>query len=154
LNILITPDERACITDFGLSQVQSMLTLGWASAEEVQGPSARYSSAELLSGSNPSLSSDIYAFGCVCYEAGIFERKIPFHELRFEVAVIYTVVIQRRHPSCPDSASLNDTMWEIMMDCWNTEPWERPEASEVLTRVTALGCLTTSGSIKPAPSWD
>ncbi|KAF9257347.1 kinase-like protein [Marasmius fiardii PR-910] len=155
LNVLITPDERACITDFGLSRVQGTHKFGLTSTKIDKG-TTRYSSPELLTGSNSSLSSDIYAFGCVCYE--IFEGKAPFQELKLDASVIVTVLIHKKHPSRPELTSLNDTMWEIMVDCWAVEPWKRPEASDVLTRVANLECLVGEeeggGSIKPAPSGD
>ncbi|KAG7090228.1 hypothetical protein E1B28_011828 [Marasmius oreades] len=46
-------------------------------------------------------------------------------------------------------------MWNIMEDCWEDDPYLRPAASEVLTRVARLQRLKTgSNIIKPAPNWD
>ncbi|KAL0066403.1 Rho guanine nucleotide exchange factor [Marasmius tenuissimus] len=70
-NVLITPGPIACITDFGLSQViDSQRLAGLSNTSGRQGP-ARWLAPELLkSGKRAAMcpESDIYAFGCVCYE--------------------------------------------------------------------------------------
>ncbi|KAF9256686.1 kinase-like protein, partial [Marasmius fiardii PR-910] len=153
-NVMITPDERACIGDFGLSLVADTYALKLTSSKEISlKGTTRYLSPELLmGGSTPSKFSDIYAFACVCYE--IFEGKIPFHALKLEASVILAVAIDKKHPSRPESTSLNDTMWNIMVNCWDADFHLRPSASEVFTDVARLESLKTGDSIKPAPDWD
>ncbi|KAG7090225.1 hypothetical protein E1B28_011825 [Marasmius oreades] len=100
VNILITPDKRACIGDFGLSRVDETLT----SVGSVG--TVRWISPELLLSSSHSAStasSDVYAYACVCYE--IFTGKIPFHELPQPAAIF--AILEKKHPSCPDQSPTN-----------------------------------------------
>ncbi|KAF9255402.1 kinase-like protein [Marasmius fiardii PR-910] len=155
VNILITPDERACIADFGLSRVADSHAIKLTSSTTTQSKgTTRWLSPELLRPDPPSATSmlsDMYAFSCVCYE--IFTGSIPFHELN-DAAVIVAVLIYNKQPSRPELALLNDGMWDIMVDCWNTNPRLRPAASDVLARVAGFKSLKTGSIIKPAPDWD
>ncbi|KAF9259867.1 kinase-like protein [Marasmius fiardii PR-910] len=148
-NILIKPDGRACIGDFGLSRVRGSNTPGLTSTTSA-GKTIRYSSPELLSGEKHSTFSDIYAFGCVCYE--IFSGSVPWKDLKEDVQVIMAVAVKKEHLPRPESSSLNDKMWNIMTECWNNEPKTRPSASDIFDRVARLP--KTGDSIKPAPDWD
>ncbi|KAF9254683.1 kinase-like protein [Marasmius fiardii PR-910] len=156
VNILTTPDERACIADFGLSRIhRDGAHIPGLTSSKVTGGTVRYLSPELLIGGSTvtfSKLSDIYAFACVCYE--IFEGNVPFHELRLDPSVVLAVVIEKEHPSRPESTSLNDTMWNIMMKCWNANPDLRPAASDILEEITVLFSLQTGGTIEPARDWD
>jgi len=80
-NIVITPSLRACVTDFGLctlvhdSKVQFTPTssgypcgtMRWQAPELL-----RYQESGQKS-ERKSLASDIYSFGCVCYEVGFID---------------------------------------------------------------------------------
>ncbi|KAF9256251.1 kinase-like protein [Marasmius fiardii PR-910] len=131
VNVLITPDERACIGDFGLSRIADTQAIRLTSSTTSVKGSERWLSPELLMpdpSCAPSTSSDIYAYGCVCYE--IFTQgNVPFHELR-DAAVVLAVVINKRHPLRPEQpvTPLTDEMWNIMVSCWNFKPRERPTA--------------------------
>ncbi|KAF9262411.1 kinase-like protein [Marasmius fiardii PR-910] len=149
LNILITPEGRACITDFGFSRVRGAHLPGLTSSK-VSGGTTRYSAPELLeSVGNFSISSDMYAFACVCYEAS----NVPFHELKLDGAVILAVTNNRR-PTRPNTTLLNDEMWNIVVDCWNAQANLRPEAAEVLIRIASLHNPNNSYRTGPGASWD
>ncbi|KAK1229850.1 cell division cycle- protein [Marasmius sp. AFHP31] len=151
LNVLITPDFRACIGDFGLSRIsdsqrffthssRSKGTIRWMPPELLKpGPSCI-----------PSRESDVYAYGCVCYE--IFAGHVPFPELS-TVAVLYAVLIENRHPSRPEESSeLQDPMWDIMVSCWDVSPSSRPRMTDIAFRIREMGIgrNRTSG---PAAEW-
>ncbi|KAL0065424.1 hypothetical protein AAF712_007633 [Marasmius tenuissimus] len=74
VNVLITPELRACIGDFGLSRVRDSdaLRLSTSIASRAKG-TTHWFSPELLDPDSPSFNStvksDMYAYGCVCYEA-------------------------------------------------------------------------------------
>ncbi|KAF9256238.1 kinase-like protein [Marasmius fiardii PR-910] len=160
VNILITPDGRACIGDFGLSRVADTQAIRLTSSTTVHARgTTRWLAPELLRTDPPciaSMSSDIYAYACVCYE--IFTGNIPFHELT-DGAVIVAVLLDKKHPPRPhpDLTPLTDDMWSIMVSCWNLEAHLRPEALELFTnflRPDGLKSLKTHHTIHPAPEWD
>ncbi|KAK1233929.1 hypothetical protein PQX77_002880 [Marasmius sp. AFHP31] len=158
VNVLVTPDERACIGDFGLSRIADThsLHLSASPTGHVKG-TVRWLSPELLSSTLPcsaSTSSDLYAYACVCYE--IFVGRVPFYELR-EGAVMVAIVIKKEHPTRPTGLSeLSDAMWEIMMSCWNHDIYLRPTAQGVLSLIGAVRSRQTGLSVQShaAPEWD
>jgi serine/threonine protein kinase len=73
-NILVSPSGRACLADFGFGTVgDSVVALRTSTA--LGGGTTRYSAPELLDPEEniprTTRASDMYAFGCVCYEVRI-----------------------------------------------------------------------------------
>ncbi|KAK1230468.1 Rho guanine nucleotide exchange factor [Marasmius sp. AFHP31] len=138
-NVLINMDGRALIGDFGLSRIVEIHTPGLFTSTTGINGTTRWLSPELLDPELPcqtSVRSDIYAYACVCYE--IFTGKQPFHKLR-DPAVINAVLNHKKHPDRPGEASeLSDSMWEIMMSCWQYDQYLRPSVGEVFARIGEL----------------
>ncbi|KAF9256017.1 kinase-like protein [Marasmius fiardii PR-910] len=133
INILITPSGRACIADFGLSRIADSHGLQMTTSTSRPTGTARWLAPELLSGGRNSKESDIYAYGCVCYE--IFTGSHPFPDLHNEAAVVLHVA-QGKHSPRPQGVSiLDDLMWDIMKSCWNIDPAARPSAGEIPSRI-------------------
>ncbi|KAK1221186.1 hypothetical protein PQX77_015998 [Marasmius sp. AFHP31] len=158
LNVLVTPDERACIGDFGLSRVADTHSLHLFASETGQTKgTARWLAPELLRATAPcpaSRSSDLYAYACVCYE--IFVGRFPFYELA-EAAVITAVLIDKKHPTRPTGPSeLTDMMWEMMMSCWKHDIHLRPTAQEVLSLIGSVPNRQTGPCVQShaTPEWD
>ncbi|KAK1236157.1 Rho guanine nucleotide exchange factor [Marasmius sp. AFHP31] len=155
-NILVTPEERACITDFGLSRVadpHSFCLSGASTSGRIEG-TMRWLAPELLGPPyTTSTSSDLYAYACVCYE--IFTGRIPFHGVP-EVAVIAALMIEKRLPALTEELrGLTGTMTQIMKSCWNHEASLRPTAREVLSRIGSLADRGgTPIQTRPASDWD
>ncbi|THU78618.1 kinase-like protein, partial [Dendrothele bispora CBS 962.96] len=124
-NILITSSGRAAIADFGLARKSDTLRLTSLSTSHHVKGSTRWLAPEcLLENGVHTYHSDIYAFGCVCYE--VFTGLIPFYEFPREVSVVIQLNEGHR-PSRPGSNSrLNDSMWAIMQECWRQGPDSRP----------------------------
>ncbi|KAF9442430.1 kinase-like protein, partial [Macrolepiota fuliginosa MF-IS2] len=131
-NILISGDGRAMIADFGISHV-AMSTRYTTSPKG----SVRWSAPELFSDSHndsdseayalPTPESDIWSFSCVCYE--IFTRKVPFYQYPREhkvMAVLLKGMEIPIRPALDDPDGVDDVMWNIMKQCWNYTPKERP----------------------------
>ncbi|KAF9256483.1 kinase-like protein, partial [Marasmius fiardii PR-910] len=124
VNVLITHSKRACIGDFGLSRVIETHGLNLTTSTTRPVGTSRWLAPELLTGNRTSKESDIYAYGCVCYE--IFTGLHPFPNLPTDGAVVLHVV-QGKHSSRPEDISeLNDSMWALMESCWNMDPSARP----------------------------
>jgi serine/threonine protein kinase len=69
MNVLVDNSERARITDFGLSMFRPNNTSGLTLTTDSGGRTDRWASPELLEeNAVPTRASDIWAFGCVCYE--------------------------------------------------------------------------------------
>ncbi|KAJ7139287.1 kinase-like domain-containing protein, partial [Mycena epipterygia] len=129
MNILVTPSNRACIADFGLSSIADLLPLDFThSTPNPRGGTVRYQAPELMSGKcSIHFGSDVYAFACVCYE--ILTGKVPFFDLANEMAVAINVIDGHR-PSRPETAS-QYTVWILIKDCWKQEPDQRPTMTEI-----------------------
>ncbi|KAJ6487845.1 kinase-like domain-containing protein [Mycena sanguinolenta] len=131
MNILVTPSHRACVADFGLSFIVNRSTLRFThSTASYSGGTARYLAPELLLGEKQShYGSDIYAFACVCYE--ILTGKAPFFELVWDATVILKVLAGTR-PSRPETIPFDDSLWLLLLDCWNAQACDRPDASQII----------------------
>ncbi|KAK7062516.1 Rho guanine nucleotide exchange factor [Paramarasmius palmivorus] len=147
-NILMTNSGRATIGDFGLSYVAEGEILRMTSTSAFSGGTPRWLAPELLSpSSRPSYKSDIYAFGCVCYE--IYTGLRPFHDLLYDAAVLLQIM-QGNRPSRPqDLPELDDDVWALIQRCWAAEPTSRPDIEEIRSRLDAL-----FGAVEPAPPWE
>ncbi|THU99671.1 hypothetical protein K435DRAFT_964332 [Dendrothele bispora CBS 962.96] len=151
-NILITLTGRAVIADFGLSRKvleTSILRFSSLSTDSHVKGSTRWLAPEcLLHGESSTYSSDIYAFACVCYET--FTGFVPFYEFPQDVSVIFQLSAGRRPVRPLDRSDLNDSMWEIMQECWSQESSMRPTAYILPTKIAGAACRM----FEFADTWD
>ncbi|EEB99358.1 hypothetical protein MPER_00976 [Moniliophthora perniciosa FA553] len=73
VNILMRPSGRPCIADFGLARVADSKVRKMSSSTDAHHlGTIRWLAPELLrDDGRTTKSSDMYAFGCVCYEVSI-----------------------------------------------------------------------------------
>ena len=84
-NIYFDRNKIVKILDFGIAQ---KLNSSLANNDETYIPIAitpNYASIELLNDESPSVSDDIYAFACVCYE--VLTGKHPYNKERADIAL-------------------------------------------------------------------
>ncbi|KAJ7794221.1 kinase-like domain-containing protein, partial [Mycena leptocephala] len=96
-NILVTPSNRACIADFGVSSIVNAMTMQFThSTANARAGTARYQAPELFRGESQNhFGSDVYAFACVCYE--IMTGKVPFYDLPNDMTVMFKVLEGNAH---------------------------------------------------------
>ncbi|KAF7362739.1 Protein kinase domain-containing protein [Mycena venus] len=154
INILVTPSRRACIADFGLSSIINAMTLRLTtSSAPARGGTVRYQAPELFQGNAmKTFETDIYAFGCVCYE--ILTGKIPFHELLNDMNVMWEVAAGKsptRPLSCSGTFAL-DSLWELLQNCRNGQAQMRPSASQIVDRL--MGPQISATKTSSSTDWD
>ncbi|KAJ6487870.1 kinase-like domain-containing protein [Mycena sanguinolenta] len=150
-NILVTPSHRACVADFGLASIADTMSGGrFTHSSPTKGGTSRYQAPELLSTNIPNhFGSDVYAFGCVCYE--ILTGKAPFHEITRDVTVMIKV-LEGLRPSRPKTITINEDLWSLIQDCWKEESRDRPSMSQIVQRF--IGPAIGAKVVESATDWD
>lgn len=136
-----------------MSAVLTNKTLAFTSAT-VYGRTNRWASPELLEdGSRPNFESDVWAFGCVCYEVflsapdvnnadaprvpQVLTRLLPFQECSSDIQIVRKL-LRGDLPGQPTGAKIDSIdevdqkMWRLMKRCWSTEVNMRPTCREIL----------------------
>ncbi|KAG6905886.1 hypothetical protein DXG01_017093 [Tephrocybe rancida] len=170
-NILIDEQGRARLCDFGIASVCDPEIKAWTtqSSASSKGGSTRWQAPELFDLTEDdedvknTTSSDVYAFGCVCYEFinldKIFTGKIPFYNILRDATVSHHVKLSKR-PSRPEEPGvswgewgLTESIWLLMEDCWKANADERPSVEHIIERLLPLlrHDERASGSINVLP---
>lgn len=160
LNILVDDFGRACITDFGLSSIGVGDTLLYLHGlTSVSACSYRWTSPELLEeGARPTPASDIWAFGCVCYEVGFIKHlfgdlsstrhgqilvgKWPFPECASDAQVMQKLLrgaVPVESVPTTGSDQIDGDMQDLMKRCCAREPGSRPKCQEILRGLEMKG---------------
>ncbi|THU93879.1 kinase-like protein, partial [Dendrothele bispora CBS 962.96] len=132
VNILVTISGRALVCDFGLSRVADSEALRWTSLSTGNrgGGTLRWLAPECLIDAKPvTYESDVYAFGCVCYE--IFTGLIPFQEMSTDATIIFQLIKEKRPPRPQGNIQLTDAIWHVIEQCWDQTPSMRPVARDL-----------------------
>ncbi|KAG9020656.1 hypothetical protein FS837_007990, partial [Tulasnella sp. UAMH 9824] len=157
LNILVSASYHAIITDFGSARIvndpsdrgpieardqkvkhpatekdcSAIHLAATGSLLTLTGPawSLRWAPPEAVSGNRPSLPSDLWAAGWVCWE--VMTNQLPFPEL-YSPDIIATMVIEGNVPSAREDAQLSQivALCSLMKDCWAFNPKDRPTISK------------------------
>ena len=143
-NLLVTPDGRVKITDFGIARITDQVPL--TATGQVMG-TVQYLSPEQASGQPASPATDVYSLGIVAYECLVGHR--PFTgESQVAIAMAQ---INDTPPDLP--ASIPEPIRRLVFACLAKAPSERPTTSALLARAaTALrrGDVLAAASAVPA----
>ncbi|MEY4397164.1 MAG: serine/threonine kinase [Actinomycetota bacterium] len=124
-NLLITPDGRVKITDFGIARAVDQVPL--TATGQVMG-TVQYLSPEQASGKTASPLTDIYSLGIVAYEALAGRR--PFTgESQVAIAMAH---IKNPPPPLPESIPL--AVRNLILSCIAKKPELRPASAQHLAR--------------------
>jgi len=124
-NLLITPDGRVKITDFGIARVADQV--GLTATGQVMG-TVQYLSPEQATGKPATPSTDIYSLGIVAYEA--LAGKRPFTgDSQMEIAMAQ---INQTPPALPDD--VDPRVAKLVMSCLAKKANQRPETALALAK--------------------
>lgn len=124
-NLLITPDGRVKITDFGIARIADQVPL--TATGQVMG-TVQYLSPEQASGHAASPSTDIYSLGIVAYEALAGRR--PFTgESQVAIAMAH---INDAPPDLP--VTVSEPVRNLVYSCIAKRPEDRPATAAHLAR--------------------
>ncbi|KAI6044475.1 kinase-like domain-containing protein, partial [Pisolithus marmoratus] len=133
VNVLVSSDRRAVLSDFGLSTLQESTFSMTVTAP--RGCTYAWVAPELLDDFTPSAEGDVWAYGMVVLE--LFTRLTPFHDCRSPVNVMSRLMTRRLPPRPSDESTLSrmtDEWWEICTSCWRHEPSSRPSMKELMEK--------------------
>ena len=129
-NLLITPDGRVKITDFGIARVADQVSL--TATGQVMG-TVQYLAPEQATGKPATPATDIYSLGIVAYEALAGRR--PFTgDSQMAIAMAQ---INETPPPLPET--IEPRVQNLVMSCLAKKPNQRPESAKALAvRAEAL----------------
>ena len=142
-NLIITPDNRVKVTDFGIARLADQVPL--TATGQVMG-TAQYLAPEQATGQTATGSSDIYSLGIIGYE--LLAGRRPFTgESQIAIALAQ---VNDNPPALPDS--IPDPVRALIMSMLAKDPEERPEnAGKLANAVDALrrGDVTAAVTMVP-----
>ncbi|KAF9445665.1 kinase-like protein, partial [Macrolepiota fuliginosa MF-IS2] len=124
-NVLVNDSGRACIIGFGLTSIHQKL--GYSRREMADGGRLpRWTAPELLDGRANGVTerSDVWAFGCVCYE--IFTGEVPFRRCSTDAQIIQQLSMGTSPFGTARPSQIDSDMWMVMERCCAREPKSRP----------------------------
>ena len=129
-NLLITPEGKVKITDFGIARVGDQVPL--TKTGQVMG-TVQYLAPEQATGKASTPATDLYSLGVVAYEA--LAGKRPFTgENQMAIAMAH---INEMPPALPES--IDPRVQNLVLSCLAKKPAQRPEsATSLAIRAEAL----------------
>jgi len=143
-NLLITPDGRVKITDFGIARIADQVPL--TATGQVMG-TVQYLSPEQASGQPASPTTDIYSLGIVAYEC--LAGKRPFTgESQVAIAMAQ---INETPPDLPTTVA--EPVRNLVLSCIAKKPDDRPSSTGNLARAAMAlrrGDIASAAAAVPA----
>jgi len=129
-NLLVTPDQRLKVTDFGIAR--ALATIYPEERSEVVWGSPQYFSPEQARGEAPSPASDVYSLGVVLYE--LLTGSLPFvANTAEELARLH--IEQEPVPLSEYLPDISPTLEQIVMKVLAKEPSARYRTADQFGRV-------------------
>ncbi|MCK5316849.1 MAG: serine/threonine protein kinase, partial [Anaerolineales bacterium] len=129
-NIMVTPDNKVKITDFGVSR--ALATIQPDEHSDIVWGSPQYFSPEQASGGAPSPASDVYSLGAILYE--MITGQPPFvADTAADLAQLHLTA----EPMPPRSieASIPESLQQIVLKVLAKEPSARYRTADQLGRI-------------------
>jgi serine/threonine protein kinase len=148
LNLLVSPDMRLKVTDFGIAR--ALAGMHASQTSEVVWGSPQYFSPEQASGLPPTPASDVYSLGVILYE--MLTGQLPFvSDDPVELAKMH----QNMAPVAPRriNPQITPALEQIILKVLSKEPSHRYRTADQLGRVLlSYGSLPESPHQQPAVS--
>jgi serine/threonine-protein kinase len=142
-NLLIRPDGRVVLTDFGVAWIRGTDRL--TAAGEVFG-TPNYLAPEQIDGGPLGPAVDVYALGIVAYEC--LTRRPPFTA---DSAVAVALMHTRDEPP-PLPATVPETLQYVVIRALAKDPGQRWESAAALAEAAIAAAASRPGSTEPPPS--
>ncbi len=143
-NLLITPEGRVKITDFGIARIADQVPL--TATGQVMG-TVQYLAPEQASGHQATAATDVYSLGIVAYEC--LAGKRPFTgESQVAIAMAQ---INEQPPPLP--ATVSEPVRNLVFACLAKDPKERPASALKLAQAASAlhrGDIRTAAAAVPA----
>ncbi|CAE6434774.1 unnamed protein product [Rhizoctonia solani] len=133
INILLSADFTPKIMDFGGAGLKKY-TLQFATTTSRSGLSVRWTAPEIIEEKTGNTTkADIYSLGMTILE--VITGKPPYACVGNDAAVIRRVMMSK-HPARPEehmptTSTQGNTLWSLLITCWEYDPENRPEATAV-----------------------
>ena len=146
-NMLVTPDNRLKVTDFGIAR--AMAGIGLGEHTNVVWGSPQYYSPEQAAGESPTPASDVYSLGIVLYE--MLTGTLPFTASTVEELARLHMEAKPIPPTeyIPD---LPEALEEIILKVLSKEPSARYRTADQLGRVLMKFGIQRDGPISTSSS--
>ena len=141
-NMLVTPDQRLKVTDFGIAR--ALASIHPEEQSDVVWGSPQYFAPEQAMGAAPSPASDVYSLGVIMYE--MLTGTLPFQaETSSELARLH---LESEPPLLTEMVpELSPALEQILLKVLSKEPSQRYRTADQLGRV-----LLNFGNIRSAPA--
>ncbi|KAJ7107523.1 kinase-like domain-containing protein [Mycena epipterygia] len=135
-NILISDENSACLSDFGLAtSVSDTDSPAMLTSSSNNGGSTRWFAPELIAPKAfgcerfvRTPASDVFAYACVCLE--LYTGSPPLSDVKPDVAAMLRV-IQGERPLRPEGMS--EELWHLITSAWAAEAHTRPTINDIVS---------------------
>ncbi|MCW2783738.1 MAG: pknB 3 [Marmoricola sp.] len=136
-NILLCPDGRAVLTDFGIARLLTDTSEHTRTGDVIGSPA--YLSPEQVNGTPPTTAVDVYSLGLVLLEAATGARAYPGPPIEAAIARLSA------SPAIP--LSLDPALRRLVVAMTALEPADRPTAHEVAATLQDTSTVSTPADL-------